>query len=117
MINWLRKKFKGDRKYFSIVFFIFLMIPVSGIITNNLIEKTKAEWFDILTRKINYLQSSITSDFNNEQTKLLSIVKELKSKLIIDLSNSEELYKTFVEILMIKNLMNILWKFLLQMES
>ncbi|MEP0860808.1 MAG: HAMP domain-containing protein [Ignavibacterium sp.] len=99
MINWLRKKFKGDRKYFSIVFFIFLMIPVSGIITNNLIEKTKAEWFDILTRKINYLQSSITSDFNNEQTKLLSIVKELKSKLIIDLSNSEELYKTFVEIL------------------
>uniref|UniRef100_A0A7V3E6G3 histidine kinase n=1 Tax=Ignavibacterium album TaxID=591197 RepID=A0A7V3E6G3_9BACT len=99
MINWLRKKFKGDRKYFSIVFFICLMIPASGIITNNIIEKTKSEWFDILTRKINSLQNSVTNDFNSEQTKLLKIVNELKSKLIVNLSNSEESYKTFVEIL------------------
>lgn len=99
MINWLRKKFKGDRKFFSIVFFIFLMIPVSGIITNNLIEKTKAEWFDILTRKINSIQNSITTDFNREQAKLLNIVSQIKSKLITELSDSEESYKTFVEIL------------------
>ncbi|AFH49893.1 Signal transduction histidine kinase [Ignavibacterium album JCM 16511] len=75
------------------------MIPVSGIITNNIIENTKSEWFEILTRKIDFLQSSITDDFNAEQSKLLSILKELKSKLVIDLSNSEESYKTFVEIL------------------
>ncbi|WP_407930930.1 hypothetical protein, partial [Ignavibacterium album] len=99
MINWLGKKFKGDRKYFSIVFFIFLMIPVSGIITNRVIEKTKSDWFDILTQKINALQTSIINDFNTEQTKLQSIVKELKSKLVVDLTNSEESYKTFVEIL------------------
>lgn len=99
MINWLRKKFKGDRKYFSIVFFIFLMIPVSGIITNNHLEKTKSDWFEILTEKVNFLESSMTNDFNAEQNKLLSIVRELKSKLISDLSESEELYKTFVEIL------------------
>ncbi|MBI5661402.1 MAG: HAMP domain-containing protein [Ignavibacterium album] len=99
MINWLGKKFKGDRKYFSIVFFIFLMIPVSGIITNRVIEKTKSDWFDILTQKINALQTSIINDFNTEQRKLQSIVKELKSKLVVDLTNSEESYKTFVEIL------------------
>ena len=99
MINWLRKKFKGDRKYFSIVFFIFLLIPLSGIVTNNLIERTKTDWPDILIRKINSLETSIIRDFNNEQIKLLSVVKELKSKLIVDLSNSEESYKTFVEIL------------------
>lgn len=99
MINWLRKKFEGDRKYFSIVFFIFLMIPVSGIITNNLIEKTKSKWFEILTKKIDFLQSEITNDFNTEQNKLIEIVKELKSKLIGNLPNSEESYKTFIEIL------------------
>ncbi|MCL6493802.1 MAG: hypothetical protein K6T54_03370, partial [Ignavibacterium sp.] len=103
MINWLRKKFKGDRKYFSIVFFIFLIIPVSGIITNHFIESTKDNWFDILTKKINYLQSSITSDFDKEQKELINIVSEIKSKLLKNLSNSEESYKVFIEILNNKN--------------
>ena len=103
MINWLRKKFKGDRKYFSIVFFIFLIISVSGIITNHIIESTKENWFDILTKKIDNLQTSITSDFYKEQKELISKVSEIKSKLITNLSNSEESYKAFIEILNDKN--------------
>lgn len=103
MINWLRKKFKGDRKYFSIVFFIFLVLPVSGIITNHFIESTKENWFDILTRKINTLQSSITDDFAKEQEELINKVAEIKIKLVKNLPSSEESYKTFIEILNDKN--------------
>ncbi|WP_337872666.1 HAMP domain-containing sensor histidine kinase [Ignavibacterium sp.] len=104
MINWLRKKFKGDRKYFSIVFFIFLILPVSGIITNHFIETTKENWFDILIRKINNLQFSITEDFNLRQKELADKVAEIKQKLNKNLPYNEESYKTFIEILNHKNL-------------
>lgn len=99
MINWLRKKFKGDRKFFSIVFFIFLLLPVSGIITNRIIEKFKLDWFDILNKKIDQLQFSIQQDFSLEQNNLINTVKTIKLELSTNVPLSEEIYKTFVEIL------------------
>lgn len=99
MIKRFQKKIKGDRKYFSIVFFVLLLIPISGIFTNNILEKTKSDWFDILNRKISELQLSIQDDFNSEQDRLLNTLKNIKSELVKNISNSEETYKTFVEIL------------------
>ncbi len=49
MFKKITEKFKGDRKYFSIVFFILIILAVSGIITESVINKTKDNWDSILT--------------------------------------------------------------------
>ena len=52
MFKKIAEKFKGDRKYFSIVFFILIMLVVSGIVTDSVINRNKENWNSILIDKI-----------------------------------------------------------------
>ena len=70
MFKKISQKFKGDRKYFSIVFFVLIIIGVSGIVTESLINKTKQNWDNILTEEISGIEESIKNDFNNKQNDL-----------------------------------------------
>ena len=51
MFKKITEKFKGDRKYFSIVFFILIIIAVSGIITNSVLNKTQENWDEIFNQR------------------------------------------------------------------
>ena len=104
-------KFKGDRKYFSIVFFVLILFVVSGFVTESVINSTKDNWDNILIDKISNLQESIVNDFNirqNEiQTKLNTVRQDLRSSLkpenesykeLVKLINSESLGDFSIEI-------------------
>ena len=111
MLKKIVGKFKGDRKYFSIVFFVLILFVVSGFVTESVINSTKDNWDSILIDKISNLQESIVNDFNirqNEiQTKLNTVRQDLRSSLkpenesykeLVKLINSESLGDFSIEI-------------------
>ena len=70
MFKKIAEKFKGDRKYFSIVFFILIVLAVSGIVTESVINRNKGNWDSILVEKISRLQGSIKNDFDVKQKRI-----------------------------------------------
>ena len=93
MLKKIAEKFKGDRKYFSIVFFILMMLIVSGIVTEYYINKTKDNWSDLVVEKISALESSIKKDFNIKQNNLLRKLDVVKKDLRASLEPENETYK------------------------
>ncbi len=75
-------KFKGDRKYFTIVFFILLLIFISGIITPLLIQQERNNWQEYLSKKISSIESSVNLLFKNKENKALNTAQDLKTKLL-----------------------------------
>ncbi len=98
MLKKIIEKFKGDRKYFSIVFFILLLIGLSGIITEKIINNTKNDWEIILTKKISEIEVSAKKDFRNKQSDLLLNLNKLKKELKRTLKPENESYKQFVRL-------------------
>ncbi len=74
-------KIKGDRKYFAIVFFILLFIFLIGLVSPYLVQRLESNWNNELSRKITYIQSSVSSLFNNKSNDLLIKENFLKDKL------------------------------------
>ncbi len=81
MFSKILKKLKGDRKYFAIVFFILLLIFLSGIITPIWVQYEKSNWNNELSEKILYIQNSVTALFQNRENDLQSTAAVLKSSL------------------------------------
>ncbi len=61
MFSKILKKLKGDRKYFAIVFFILLLIFLSGIITPIWVQYEENNWNNELSERILNIQNSVTS--------------------------------------------------------
>ncbi len=81
MFRNLILKFKGDRKFFSIVFFILIIIGVSGIITEKIINDTKTNWNNQLIQKTSKLEQSVKKDFEIKQNDLLLKLNNLRREL------------------------------------
>ncbi len=64
-------KMKGDRKFFTIVFFILLLILLVGIITPLWVNRLKVDWNKELGNKIENIQSSVTATLNERENDLL----------------------------------------------
>ncbi len=75
------KRPKGDRKYFAIVFFILLLIFLSGIITPFWVKYEKNHWPNELSERILNIQNSVTSIFKSRENKLRSTSVILKKRL------------------------------------
>ncbi len=99
MFKKISQKFKGDRKYFSIVFFVLIIIGVSGIVTESLINKTKQNWDNILTEEISRIEESIKNDFNNKQNDLHNKLNVVRQDLKISLKPENESYKELVKLI------------------
>lgn len=99
MFEKLVQKFKGDRKYFSIVFFVLILLAVSGIITNYLIERNKENWDSILVDKISIIQESVKSEFNKKQDKILNNLNIVRKDLRTSLQPENESYKELVKLI------------------
>ncbi len=74
-------KFKGDRKYFAIVFFIIILILITGIITPIINEKLIGNWDEELTAKISNIQNSVTSLLDDKINNLLYASGNIKAEL------------------------------------
>ncbi len=69
MFKDILHKFKGDRKYFTIVFFILILIFISGIITPLLIQQERNNWGKYLSKNISFIESSVNSLFKRKKLK------------------------------------------------
>ncbi len=99
MFKKITEKFKGDRKYFSIVFFILIMLVVSGIVTDSVINRNKENWNSILIDKISNLQESIKNDFDKKQKDISDKLNLVRQDLRKSLTPENESYKEIVKLI------------------
>ncbi len=99
MLRKFINKFKGDRKYFSIVFFILIILGASGIITERIVNETKKNWENHLTQKVNELEISVRNDFDDKQNELLSKLNIVRRDLRKTLLPENESYKELVKLI------------------
>ena len=68
MFKKITEKFKGDRKYFSIVFFVLIILGISGIITESVINRTQENWDNILIDKISRISKNSLFENDNKNS-------------------------------------------------
>jgi len=81
MSKKILEHFRGDRKYFAIVFFILVMIFVVGLVTPVLIDNKKDNWNEELSAKIIEIENGIKSIVAEKENELVSIKNQIKSEL------------------------------------
>jgi len=90
--------FKGDRKFFAIVFFIFILILIVGVLTPVLEEKKLSSWQYDLKLEIGNIENESIRIFKEKENKLLSAKNEIKSNLIRTLSHSDYAYRELISV-------------------
>jgi signal transduction histidine kinase len=75
------KKFKGDRKFFAIVFFVLLAVFVVGLITPVIIENKKSNWETELSIEIEEIEKSSIALFKQKENNLVNSKSNVKEKL------------------------------------
>lgn len=98
MFNKIAQRFKGDRKIFSIVFFVIVLLGISGIVTDIIIEKTKKNWEGKLSSKITNIEESIKNDFQIKQQELLSKLNTTRIDLQKTLQPGNDSYKELIKL-------------------
>lgn len=97
MYRKIIEKFKGDRKFFSIVFFILVVIGISGIITKKILSDTEEGWPVLLTEKINEFSHSVKNDFDKKQNDLFLKIDLIRTNLQRTLKPENESFKELVK--------------------
>ncbi|HSL88504.1 MAG TPA: hypothetical protein VK870_04320, partial [Ignavibacteriaceae bacterium] len=92
-------KFQGDRKYFTIVFFIFIFILISAVYTPRIIESNKENWNDELTNQINSVEQSVSHRFETKMYSQLQLTNQLKSNLRNIFVLGDEAYREIIRVL------------------
>jgi len=92
MIKKFSAYFKGDRKYFAIVFFILVMIFTIGLITPVLIENKKSDWDIELSSKTIEIENGIKALLSEKESQLLTTKAKIKEELYLTLNTSEYEY-------------------------
>jgi len=95
--NYFLKYLTGDGKIFSIVFFVLIVLILSGIIANYYIDYVKVNWEQFLVKEIEKKQIDIINEFKAKERNLLVNLDKLKKNLKIGLNNTEEVFKHFIK--------------------
>jgi signal transduction histidine kinase len=95
--------FKGDRKYFAIVFFVFLLIVVVGLVTPVLLEKKKTNWETQLAEKITQVEEGIKVLLAEKESELISVKSQIKNDLQQTLFAEEYEYGKLISLINQKN--------------
>ena len=98
MLKKIGNLFKGDRKYFAIVFFIFILILLVGVLTPVLEEKKLSSWQKELKLEIQKIENESIRIFKEKEIKLLSAKNEIKSDLIRTLGHSDYTYRELIAV-------------------
>ncbi|HSD62205.1 MAG TPA: ATP-binding protein, partial [Ignavibacteriaceae bacterium] len=89
---------EGDRKYFAIVFFILLLILISGILTPVYIEYTENNWSEKLTEQIQDIESSVNSILKQKGDDLQLVSSTLRQKLKSTLNSRNSSYSSLINL-------------------
>jgi len=81
MFTKITKLFKGDRKYFAIVFFILILVLIIGILTPVFIDNRNQNWEEQLIEKNYEIEISVYDLYKEKESKLLDVKTRLKSSL------------------------------------
>jgi|YelNatPaOPRAMG01_1025707.scaffolds.fasta_scaffold00028_72 signal transduction histidine kinase len=98
MIKEYIKRLKGDRKYLAIVFFIIVLVFLTGVITPVVVQNEENNWQNVQSEKIRKIQNSVTSLFNNKQDNLLRTSSLLKKNLRKALQPKNSSYGTLIQL-------------------
>jgi len=97
--SYLVKYFKGDGKVFSIVFFVLILLILTGIVAEEQINSIKNNWKSFVTEELNDMQISVTEEFKIKENFLISTLNKLKSSLQSELNKSDETYKSLIKLI------------------
>ncbi len=78
MFTKITKIFKGDRKYFAIVFFILFLVLIIGILTPVFIDNRNQNWEEQLIEKNHEIENSVYDLYKEKESKLLDVKTRLK---------------------------------------
>lgn len=98
MLVKFTKFFKGDRKYFAIVFFILILVLVIGILTPVFIDSKNQNWEEQLIEKNHEIENLVYDLFNEKESKLLDAKTSLKSGLAHTLSDKKYAYGELISL-------------------
>jgi hypothetical protein len=90
---------KGDRKYFTIVFFILFLILLTGIITPLIIDSKENNWNEELDEEINNIEREALRIFDEKESELLSVKSRIKEELNIVLSPPKTSYRELIKLI------------------
>jgi len=93
------KIFKGDRKFFSIVFFILLLIFAAGLVDPIIIQKKRSAWEDELRLKILEIENTSVEKYRQRESNLLKVKNEIGNKLHYTLSGDSYNYGDLISLL------------------
>ncbi|NWF50607.1 MAG: HAMP domain-containing protein [Ignavibacteriaceae bacterium] len=97
MFTFFLQKFKGDRKYLTIVFFILFLVIVLGLITPRLLENKKNNWSSELSEKISRIEKSAIELFNEKQLRLEDVSSEIRKNLNVKVESSQSRFRSLVQ--------------------
>ena len=98
MVKKLLNKFKSGSKYFTAVFFVVVLIILSGLITPIIINYQKNHWETDVVDKTAEIENSIRDIFKQKETKLLTTRDWLKRRLRKTLKSESYHYKKLIEL-------------------
>jgi signal transduction histidine kinase len=96
MLQNIYNNLKGDRKYFTIVFFILMLVLILGIISPIYLKHQKENWNEHLSTKISEIQSSVSYSFHLKENSLLDDIQQLKNRLRNALNSSKSSYGALI---------------------
>jgi signal transduction histidine kinase len=99
MFQKFLNRFKDDRKYFTIVFFIIVLILLTGIITPILIDQTEKNWNVKLSNKIIEIENEVVANYKQRESRLLKCADRLKTSLHEILSPQNPSYGNLIKLI------------------
>lgn len=90
--------FKGDRKFFAIVFFILILVFAIAVITPSIIDYKEKNWEQELNSKVWEIETSVTDLYKDKEDKLLSTKNKLKEDLLVTLSPPNTSYRELIKL-------------------
>ena len=90
--------FKGDRKYFTIVFFILVLIFAAGLISPILIDEKKTDWETELSDKIIGIENGIKALLAEKESHLIAVKDQIKTELHQTLVTEEYEYGNLISL-------------------
>ncbi|MFO7447481.1 MAG: HAMP domain-containing sensor histidine kinase [Ignavibacteriaceae bacterium] len=98
MFRKLFYRFKDDRKFFAIVFFVLFLFLLSGIITPVIVNNLKENWKETLTQKISDIKNSVLSFYKEKENHLLVKQAQLKENLVTALTHNTS-YRSLIRLI------------------
>jgi two-component system, NtrC family, nitrogen regulation sensor histidine kinase NtrY len=95
----IKKLFKGDRKYFTIVFFLILLILISAVVTPMITKGLEENWRDWLNSESGRIEAEIIKEFRVEEELLLQNSMGLKNGLREALNPKSVSYRNIMDII------------------